>query len=69
MHCAEYRNKNCCAWKPSFRPPLSIYLYVGEGDAEAAVAVPQRRGRLLQRQPGGPGVNHETVRNQGHVID
>ena len=38
---------------------------LGEGDAEAAVAVPQRSVRLLLRQPDRARGHHEAVRNQG----
>ena len=38
---------------------------VGEGDAEAAAALPQRRVRLLLRQPELPRGNNEAVCHQG----
>ena len=43
--------------------------FSGEGDAQAAVAVPQRGLRLLLGQPDRAGVDDEAVLNQGKVAE
>ena len=40
------------------------FIAVGEGDAQAVVAFPQCRLRLLHREPKVPGVHHESVLHQ-----